>query len=72
VIRNPPKAFHTRGAANFEGHHSLQALTATSDTAQAGENTRIRYNTYSHVLPGMQEKAVNAITDLLTGEVNKQ
>jgi hypothetical protein len=51
LIRNPPEAFHTRGEANFEGHLSLQALTATSDSAQAGENTRIPCYIYENLPP---------------------
>jgi hypothetical protein len=39
---------------------------------EAGSEDGVTLDTYSHVLPGMQQKAVNAITELLTSEVNKE
>jgi hypothetical protein len=38
---------------------------------EAGSEDGVTLDTYSHVLPGMQEQAVNTITELLTQEVNK-
>lgn len=49
LIRNPPKAFHTRGAVTFEGNHGLPALSATNYCTRWEGNTRIRYEA-SHVL----------------------
>jgi hypothetical protein len=34
----------------------------------AGSEDVVALDTYSHVLPGMQEQAVNAITEMLTDE----
>jgi hypothetical protein len=32
----------------------------------------VSLDTYSHVLPGMQEKAVNAITEVLSEELRRE